>query len=141
MRCVVGKVEKEGLFAVGTVLDVFDGPIGEQVRSVTLGMNLRRVEAHIIVAVAKMAEVVVHHIAEEPLEMMEPPVTGVAVSVEPEVPLPDQRSVVFSALEDGGEEDGRGVEIAPVVLGVGSDDAGYPDAIGIAARHQRGTAG
>ena len=99
------------------------------------------VEAHEVLAVAQVGGVAVHHVAEEAVEVVEAAFVGGIGGFETEVPFADDGGVVAGFFQFGGEGGNVGVEVAPGVFGLGADDAGDADGVGVAAGEEGGTGG
>ena len=138
---VVGQVEEERVFGILAGGEVVLGPVGKNVSGVAFGIHLFFIEAHVVLSVTAVLVVVVHHIAEEAVEVIETAGVGVGFVIEPEVPFSDGGGVVSERLESLGKRNGGRGKIAPVVLGFGADDPGNADELLVASRQERSAGG
>ena len=141
VRGVVSEIEEEGGVFRAAGGDVIHGPLGEEVGCMALGVDDVAVVAHEVVAVAEVGPVIVHHVAEEAVEVVEPPVERGVGRFQAEVPLADDGAVVAGGLEVGRNHDGIVGEVAPGVFGPVADDAGDAHAVGVAAGEECGAGG
>ena len=143
VRGVVGEVEEEGLGVAlaGVRGEVVVGPIGEEIGGVALGLDRFSVEAHVVLLVAAVVVIVVHHVAEEAVEVVESAGVGVLRGLQSEVPFADRGGGVALRLEHLREHGGGAREEAPVFCGLGPDDSGDADEIGVASGKKGGAGG
>jgi hypothetical protein len=80
-----------------------------------------------------MIVVVVHHIAEETVEVVETPFIRGVRGFQAEVPLADYRGVIASRLEKFRQQYRMRRQIAPAVCQVCADNAWYADEVGVSA--------
>ena len=104
VRCVVSEVHEErGFFALAAV-HMVDAPLGNQVGGVAGRVDLTAVFAEIIDTVPTVLVVVVDHVAEETLEMIETAPVRCVRFLKSKVPFADERRVITSALECPGQK-------------------------------------
>ena len=104
VRCVIGEIHKERAVFALAIIDVVDTPFGDQVGRVAGRIDLLSVLAEIIDTVPTVLVIVVDHVAEEALEMIETaPVWRVRL-LKTKVPFADERRVIASALERPGQK-------------------------------------
>ena len=137
VRRVVSEVHEERGFFAFAIVESVDGPFAEQVGGVAGRIDLLSVLAEIIDTVPTVLVVVVDHVAEETLEMIETaPVRRVRL-LKAKVPFADDGRVITSALERPGQKRRFLREPAPVVFGMSADDAGHADEVRVRAAQQR----
>lgn len=141
--CVVGEIEEEGLgfILLRVVGEIGGGPIGEEVGSVPLGLYRFPVQAHVVLAVPAVLIVIIHHVAQEPVKMVE--ATGVRVFgvIQSEVPFADGSGGIALLFEGLREHCGGAGEKAPIVFRFGADDSGNTDEIRVASGEEGGAGG
>jgi hypothetical protein len=121
--------------------EMIGSPTGEEIGGVAFGLDDGLVEAHVILTVPTVQRVAVHHVAQEPVEEIQAPqVRGVGRG-ESKVPFPDQRGVVPDGAEMIGDGGDGGMEPAPGIGGLGPDDTGHADAIGVSTGEEGGAGG
>ena len=126
MRRIISKIEKEWGICLSLRFGckVVDSPVGEYVGSVSFGIDVFFIEAHIVLSVATVLEVVVHHVPEEAVEVIKASRVWVGFFIESEVPFSNCGGSIALLLECLWQKScGRG-KISPVVLGVGADYSG-----------------
>lgn len=137
VRSVVGEVEEEGLIGFGrAVVEIAVGPVGENVGGMPFRIDLLLVESHVVLAVATVLVVVIHHVAKKAVEVVEATGVGMFRIIQSEVPFSNGRGMVALLLECFGKHGGGPGKEAPVVRGVGADDAGDADQVWIASGEQ-----
>ena len=122
---IVSEVEEEGVFGClfGLGREVIDGPVGEDIGGMAFGINLLFVEAHVVLAMPAVFVVIIHHIAEEAVEVIKAAGIGVGFFIKSKVPFPDRGGSVALLFEFLGQKRGRWGKIAPVIFGMGPDHA------------------
>ena len=138
MRGVVGEVEKEGRLRGGALAQIIARPRRENIRGVSDRIDDLAIAAHIIVTLAAVRRVAVHHVVEEAVEKIEAAVVRRAGRGEAEVPLADDRGVVAGRAQVICDRRHVGIEVAPRIGRIGTDEAGHADAVRVTAAHQRG---
>ena len=88
---------------------------------------------HMLDAVPLVIVVVVHHVGEEAVKVIELASGRSIRSLQSEVPLADDGGGVAGWFKDIGNELGGGVHESPVGLWHGAYDAGNADSVGVAA--------
>ena len=141
VRRVVGQVQEKRGFILGPFLHVIHRPLGKQIRGVARRVDGLLVFAHIVDVVAAFVHVVVHHVAEPAVEVVEAALGGRVGRFQAQVPLADDGRVVARPLQERRQQRGLGVEVAPTVFGVGADDARHAHVVLVAAREQGGAGG
>ena len=104
MWCVIGEVHKERAVFALAIIDVVDTPFGNQVGRVAGRIDLKAVLSEIIDTVPTMLVIVVDHVAEETLEMIETAIVRYVRFLKAKVPFTDKRSVITSPLECPGQK-------------------------------------
>ena len=104
--CVVSEVHEErGFFALAAV-HMVDAPLGNQVGGVAGRVDLTAVFAEIIDTVPTVLVVVVDHVAEETLEMIETAPVRCVWLLKAKVPFADDGRMITGSLECPGQERG-----------------------------------
>jgi hypothetical protein len=119
-------------------LQKLDRPVAEQVGAVAGRVDLLRAQAHIVDAVAAVRVIVVDHVTQETVEVVETALVRRVGGFEPEVPLADEAGAITGRLEQTRQQHGVGRQVAPTVFGVSTDHSGDADGVGILSREQRG---
>ncbi len=104
MWCVIGEVHKERAVFALAIIDVVDTPFGNQVGRVAGWIDLTAVLSEIIDTVPTMLVIVVDHVAEETLEMIETAIVRYVRFLKAKVPFTDERSVITRPLECPGQK-------------------------------------
>lgn len=104
-----------------------------------LRFNLLEVAPHVMSAVALVIVIVVHHVAEKAVEMVEAPANGVVLASQAEVPLANQRSVVTGSLQHLWQQRRILRKVSPIIVRVRADNARYADQLGVTSSLQRGS--
>lgn len=136
VRGVESQVEEERGVVGGLPGDVFRAPRREEVRRMPFGVDLPVVQEHVVVPFAPVGVVVVHHVAQEALEMVESPLVGQVGAFESQMPFADEGGLVAGALEHLRHGHGRRRKVAPALPGLCPDHARHTHHGGEASRHQ-----
>jgi len=96
------------------------------------------VPAEVVVAVAEVRGVAVHHVAQKAVEEIESALVGRAGGFQAEMPLADDGRMVAHLLQFLGECPRLRIEPTPRILRVRTDDAGHAHAIGVTPGQERG---
>ena len=137
MGRVVGEIEEERLIrGLRPPAQIGGRPVGKQIGGVAYRLDHLVVTAHVVVAVAQMRRVAVHHVAEKPVEVGEAALVRRVGRFKTEVPLADDGGVIARAAEHIRQGRDLWIEVSPGVPWIGADDSRHPDPIRIAAREQ-----
>ena len=98
----IAQIKKKGLVG-GLLFDEVGGPAGEEIRRVTFGVDFLAIQMHVIDAVAAMVVIVVHHVAQESVEVIESAIVGEVRRFETEMPFSDHVGMVAVDLQQFGD--------------------------------------
>ena len=101
------------------------------------GVNGIKTVPHVVYVVSAVCVVVVHHIAEETVEVVEPSFARVVLRFEAEVPFTDNCGPVIFLFQGCWECGCVLSKVTPVVFWVGPNHPWYADSVGVASGHQR----
>ncbi len=93
----------------------------------TLRVDGHRVATHVINPMAPMGVVIVHHVAEPSVKIVEATIVGPMRFGESKVPFADERGVVSSLLELRGDGGDAEAQFTPTVFRVGTNNPRHTD--------------
>ena len=137
---VIGEIEEKRLQRLRLRAKEFHTPFREEFCRMSSRVNGVKPAAHIVVVVPEVRVVVVHHIAEEAVKMIEPSPTWVIFGFKSEMPLADKRGVVIPPLKHGGKRDSILSEVTPTVFSMRPNHTRHAYPIRKAACHERSAA-
>ena len=140
MRCVVSEVKEKRVKCLCLCANEVHTPFCKKVCRVSPRINGIKTVPHVVSIVSAVCVIVVHHIAEEPMKMIEAAFARVVLRFESKVPLTDECRPIRSLFQGCRERNGILPKIPPTVFWMGANHTWHPDPIGIASGHQRRTA-
>ena len=136
VRSVVGKVKKERRCCPAPALHVVDRPLCKEIGCMTLWLDRLAIEPHVVVTMAKMVVVIVHHIAQKPVKMIETTIVGKIGFGQTKVPLANDRRLIPDLLQPGRKHPRISRKLSPTVIGMRPNHTGDSGQIGILSGHQ-----
>src|SRR5690606_34669579 len=131
---VVSEIQKEWLPRPRcSLVEIVNGPRGEEIRRMPRGINDSRVVTHIVVSLPAMRRIAVHHVAEKAVKEIKPALVRRVGAFETQIPLADEGRRVTDLAQLICQSRRGWIQIAPRVRGLGSNDAGHSDAVGKSA--------
>src|SRR5687767_3875927 len=104
MRCVVSEVQQEGGLTFRALFQVLAGPGRKEIRRVSLWFNYLTLEPHVVSTMSQMGPIVVHHVAEKPMKVVEAALDRRIRRFQAKMPFTDDRSVITGRLEEHRQE-------------------------------------
>ena len=108
MRRIIGKIHKERPFCCFSIPNAVNRPVSEQIGGVSFWGDYLPVVAHAILSHAPMRPVVVHHVVNESVELVESAFTRMVFIFQPQVPLADMKRFISCPTQHIGQRDGIG---------------------------------
>ena len=96
---VVSEIHEEWLFAQLAIIEIINSPCGKQICRMSGWVNFLFVFAEVINAVPTVFVIIVNHVAQEALEIIEPAFVGRVRCFKPKMPFANNRCMVANRLQ------------------------------------------